>query len=107
VKEVPPLLDGSATGAGLGGRGLARDGPDRRSARPPNVRGSPADGRAEVRSLWRVASKLDVCAWPLTDDRLVTWRTLMAWVRDTLKWPNPQPFEGLRPRQYKVPPAFA
>lgn len=41
------------------------------------------------------------------DNRSVPWRVLMEWVRDTLKWPNPQPFEGLRPRQYKEPPAFA
>lgn len=34
------------------------------------------------------------------------WRCHMEWIKDTLKWPNPEEMQDLRPRTFAVPPAF-
>jgi hypothetical protein len=40
------------------------------------------------------------------DDSQACWRRHMEWVKDTLKWPNPEEMKGLRVRFYAVPPAL-
>jgi hypothetical protein len=39
--------------------------------------------------------------------REMTWRELMAQIRDTLEWARDDILQGLRPRTFAVPPAFA
>ena len=41
------------------------------------------------------------------DHRLLPFRKLMEWLKDTLKWPNSEELEGLRTRRFAVPPALA
>lgn len=41
------------------------------------------------------------------DERDAPWRKLMENIKDTLKWPIDEDFEGLRERAYAVPPALS
>jgi hypothetical protein len=41
------------------------------------------------------------------DNRVTPFRKLMEWLKDTLKWPNAEEFEDLRPRRFAVPKALA
>jgi hypothetical protein len=41
------------------------------------------------------------------ENRQASWRRLMEWVREALKWPNSKQFAGLRARRFAVPPALA
>jgi hypothetical protein len=70
-----------------------------------------AQGALVISLLRRVAYTLMTLYKSVTqrsdDNRRLPWRTLMGWIRDSLKWPNPEPFEELRARSFEVPPAFA
>jgi hypothetical protein len=41
------------------------------------------------------------------ENRMEPWRRLMEWLKDALKWANPEDVEGLRTRVFAVPPALA
>jgi len=72
---------------------------------------SDAQGALAVMLLRRVAYTIMTLYKSITlrsdDNRILPFRKIMEWLKDTLKWPNPEEFEGLQTRSFAVPPALA
>jgi hypothetical protein len=70
-----------------------------------------AQGNLAVQILRRVAYTLMTLYKHVTlrcdDEREAPWRRFFEWVKDVLKWANPDDLEGLRTRRFAVPPALA
>ena len=68
---------------------------------------SDAQGSLAVMLLRRVAYTILTLYRSVTqrseDHRNLPFRKLMEWLKDTLKWPNSEEFEGLRTRRFAVP----
>ena len=70
-----------------------------------------AQGALAVMLLRRVAYTILTLYRSVTqrsdDNRILPFRRIMEWIKDTLKWPNPGELQGFRPRRFAVPPALA
>jgi hypothetical protein len=70
-----------------------------------------AQGNLAVQLLRRVAFTLMTLYKNVTirneDESREPWRKQMEWVKDMLKWSNPEEVANLRPRTFAVPPALA
>ena len=70
-----------------------------------------AQGNLAVQILRRVAFTLMTLYKHVTirneDQSEAPWSDHLEWVKDMLKWAQPEDVEGLRPRTYAVPPALA
>lgn len=70
-----------------------------------------AQGNLAVQLLRRVAYTLMALYKHVTirneDESAQPWRRHMEWVKDMLKWANPEDVANLRPRTFAVPPALA
>jgi hypothetical protein len=69
-----------------------------------------AQGNLAVQLLRRIAYTLMTLYKHVTirneDESARPWRKHMEWVKDMLKWANPEDVANLRPRTYAVPPAL-
>lgn len=70
-----------------------------------------AQGNLAVQILRRVAYTLMALYKHVTlrseADSEAPWRKFMEWVKDAVRWANPEDLEGLRTRSFTVPPALA